>query len=436
MLKIKNMCSKKLKVPVVLLALTFLFVSFSPLMLHAKEEKTTVRIAYNNYFKKSFGPADPPIEAIKKEVSKKYPNIEVELNVTPLALGKMHNQLVTWFMSEDSTVDILGVHPVWMAEFGEAGWLLPLEDRIDKELLDSLNQSYLESHTYNGELLGLGPWWGGIGGLYYRKDLLNEYGFEPPETYSELVEIAETILKDRPNLTGWTWPAMNDQVLVNRWGEFLRGFGGEYFNEDGRCALNSDDGVEALEFMNSLIEDGITPRQVTNWKEADSQVRFINGDAIFHTGRQDLFLTLDNPEKSEVVDKWGFIPNPSQPDGASTGFYEGWAFGINRYTDVPEAATKVLEVMFSLPVQKTFALSQGPIQAHKGVYEDPDVLKHNPKLDQVLEVAKTAQPPFRSPNYPQISDILREEIHASLSGLRSSEKALDDACSRIDRMTE
>ncbi len=436
MLKIKNMCSKNLKVPAVLLTLTFLLVAFSPLMVQAEEDKTTVRIAYNNYFKKSFGPADPPIEAIRKEVSKKYPNIEVELNVTPLEAGRWHDQYVTWFMAEDSTVDILGVGVYWTAEFGEAGWLLPLEDRIDDELLDSLNQSYLESHSYKGELLGLGPWWGGIGGLYYRKDLLNEYGFEPPETYDELVEIAETILKDRPELTGWTWPAMNDQVLVNRWSEFLRGFGGEYFNEDGSCALNSDDGVEALKFMNNLIDEGISPRQVTNWKEEDSQVRFINGDAIFHTGRQDLFLTLDDPEKSEVVDKWGFVPNPSQPDGSSTGFYEGWAFGINRYTDVPEAATKVLEVMFSLPVQKTFALSQGPIQAHTEVYEDPEVLENNPKLDQVSEVAKTAQPPLKSPNYSQIVDVVREEIHASLSGMKSSKRALDDACSRIDSMTE
>jgi multiple sugar transport system substrate-binding protein len=399
-----------------------------------KEE--TVVIAYNEYFTKSFGPADPPIDVIKAAVSEKYPNITVEFQTTPLQAGAWHDTYVTWFMSQDSKVDILGVGAYWTAEFGEAGWLQTLDDKVNPALLKELNPSYLEAHSYNGRLYGLGPWWGGIGGLYYRKDLLDEYGFQPPKTYDELVRIAKAIKADNPDMTGWTWPAMNDTVLVNRWTEFLHGFGGEFFKADGSAAVNSDAAVKALTFMRSLVRDGISPPEITTWKEEDSQTRFINGQAIFHSGRQDMMFWLDNPEQSEVVGKWGFIKNPAQPGGKSAGFYEGWAFSINKYTDVPDAALKVLEVMFSFEVQKLFNLSQGPLQAHMDVYTDPEVLANNPNMEIIEMVADSATPPLPSPYYVEVSDILRRNIHAVLTGQKEPGPALNEAARDIDNIVK
>jgi multiple sugar transport system substrate-binding protein len=399
-----------------------------------KEE--TVVIAYNEYFTKSFGPADPPIDVIKAAVSEKYPNITVEFQTTPLQAGAWHDTYVTWFMSQDSKVDILGVGAYWTAEFGEAGWLQTLDDKVNPDLLKELNPSYLEAHSYNGRLYGLGPWWGGIGGLYYRKDLLDEYGFQPPKTYDELVRIAKAIKADNPDMTGWTWPAMNDTVLVNRWTEFLHGFGGEFFKADGSAAVNSDAAVKALTFMRSLVRDGISPPEITTWKEEDSQTRFINGQAIFHSGRQDMMFWLDNPEQSEVVGKWGFIKNPAQPGGKSAGFYEGWAFSINKYTDVPDAALKVLEVMFSFEVQKLFNLSQGPLQAHMDVYTDPEVLANNPNMEIIEMVADSATPPLPSPYYVEVSDILRRNIHAVLTGQKEPGPALNEAARDIDNIVK
>lgn len=402
----------------------------------AEMKEETVVIAYNEYFTKTFGPADPPIDAIRAEVAKLYPNITVEFQTTPLQAGAWHDTYVTWFMSEDSQVDILGVGAYWTAEFGEANWLQTLDDKVDKALLAKMNPSYLEAHSYNGRLYGLGPWWGGIGGLYYRADLLEEYGFDPPETYDELVMICKKIQADNPGMTGWTWPAMNDTVLVNRWTEFLSGFGGTFFNSDGTSAVNSKEAVAALTFMKSLIDQGISPKEITTWKEEDSQTRFVNGNSIFHSGRQDLMFWLDNPEQSKVVGKWGFVKNPAQPNGKSAGFYEGWAFSINKFTDVPDAALKVLEVMFSFPVQKQFNLSQGPLQAHMDVYSDPDVLKNNPNMEIIEKVADSATPPLPSPDYVEISDVLKRHIHGVLTGQNNPKQALDQAASEINSIVK
>jgi ABC-type glycerol-3-phosphate transport system substrate-binding protein len=122
------------------------------------------------------------------------------------------------------------------------------------------------------------------------------------------------------------------------------------------------------------------------------------------------------------------------PDRKGAGFFEGWGFSINKYSDNPEAAAKVLEVMFDFPVQKGFNLSQGPVQAHMDVYTDPDVLANNPNMPLIQEVANTAIPPIPSPNFTEITVILTEELHSALTGSKDLQAALDDACTQIDEI--
>ncbi|MCL4393307.1 MAG: extracellular solute-binding protein [Chloroflexi bacterium] len=397
----------------------------------APTKKTVVTIAYNGYFNKTFGPADPPIKAIQDAVAKKYPDIEVVLNVMPYEAGPWHDTYVAWFQGQDSSIDLIGVSNYWLPEFGQAGWLLPLDGKISKDVLSHLNPAYVQAFSYKDQILGLGPWWGGIGGLYYRKDLLTKYNLQAPKTYDDLVNDVKTIQAGEKDMSGWTWPALKDQVLVNRWIEYLNGFGGTYFDANGKCAMNSAQGVAALKFMKSLFDTGVTPKEALTWKEEDSMVRFVSGQAIFHTGRQDMSFWLDDPTKSKIAGKWGFIPNPAAPNGHAAGYLEAWAFGINKYSTNPDAAAKVLEVMFSFDVQKAFELSQGPLQANMDVYTDPDVIKNTPSMPLIQPVAATAVT-LPSPKFSDISLILQEELSSALTGTKTTDTALNDACTRID----
>jgi len=396
--------------------------------------RTVVTIAYNGYFQKTFGPAAPPIDAIREEVAKKYPDIQVNLNIMPYEAGPWHDNYLAWFQAEDGTTDLIGMGLYWLPEFAQTDWLMPLNDIVSPDILKQLDPAYLQAFTIDGKLLALGPWWGGIGGLYYRKDLLEEANLKPPQTYDELVADAQAIVKAHPEMSGWTWPALKDQVLVNRWVEFLKGFGGTYFDDAGKCVMNNAQGVTALTFMKSLFDNGVTPKEALTWKEEDSQVRFANGEAIFHTGRQDMMFWLDNPDQTKIVGKWGFVPMPATEPGKGAGFFEGWGFSINKYSKNQDAALKVLEVMFDFPVQKAFNLSQGPVQANMAVYKDPDVIKNNPNMPLVEAVASTAIPPIPSPKFADISSILAEQLHSALTGLKAPQAALDESCKQIDAL--
>jgi multiple sugar transport system substrate-binding protein len=398
----------------------------------AADEPVTVTIGYNRFLESSFGSGPAPIEVIREEVSSRYPNITVELNVMPDTVTGMRDAIAVWMTAEEGTVDIYGIDTPWVPEFGRAGWAVPLNDRIPG-LVENFNERGLATFSHEGEILGI-PFWGSITGMYYRTDLLEEYGFDPPETYDDMIRIADTITADRPELTAFTWPGAKDEEVVMAFSDFLHGFGGSYRDASGEYAFDSEDAVEALSFMKRLIDEGYSPQETTAWRREESQRRFVEGEAIFAWSGSDLVVWLDDPERSSVAGNWEFTTTPAQPDGEAVSISGGFAFGMNPHSDSPSAAERVLEVIASEAVQKGFALAWGPVQYYDGLYEQQDVLEANPNADKITAVLGSAisRPP--STSYTELSSILQEEIHTALTGGKTPREALEDAQARIERL--
>jgi multiple sugar transport system substrate-binding protein len=344
----------------------------------------------------------------------------------------MRDAIAVWMTAEEGTVDIYGIDTPWVPEFGRAGWAVPLNDRIPG-LVENFNERGLATFSHEGEILGI-PFWGSITGMYYRTDLLEEYGFDPPETYDDMIRIADTITADRPELTAFTWPGAKDEEVVMAFSDFLHGFGGSYRDESGEYAFDSEDAVEALSFMKRLIDEGYSPQETTAWRREESQRRFVEGEAIFAWSGSDLVVWLDDPERSSVAGNWEFTTTPAQPDGEAVSISGGFAFGMNPHSDSPAAAERVLEVIASEAVQKGFALAWGPVQYYDGLYEQQDVLEANPNADKITAVLGSAisRPP--STSYTELSSILQEEIHTALTGGKTPREALEDAQTRIERL--
>lgn len=396
------------------------------------DEPVTVTLAYNRFLETSFTDYPPPLEVIQTAVTERYPNIEVQLNLVPDDIGGHRDALTVWMTSQDATIDIYGMDTPWVLEFGEAGWAEPLNERLP-DLETNFATAGLDVFSYEEQRLGV-PFWGSIGGMFYRTDLLAEYGFEPPETYDELLEIARTITAEQPELTGFAWPGARAEALVQTWAEIFLGFGGQYYDDSGNCAINSPAGIEAVEFMRTTIDEGLSPVETVTWNAEEARTRFVAGEAVFLRHNHDIVTWLDDPEQSQIVDQWAFMANPAQPEGQRSGATGGFAFAINPFTDDMEAAVQVLDVIASAEVQRGFALAWGPVQYYAGLYDDPEVQAANPNVELISAVFDSAAPRPPSTNYAQLSDILQEELHSALTDSKPVADALNDACSRIDTL--
>lgn len=398
----------------------------------AADAPVTITLAYNRFLETSFTEHPAPIDVIRSAVAEAHPNIDVQLNIVPDSIEAHRDALAVWMTSQDGTVDIYGMDAPWVLEFGEAGWAVPLNDYLP-DLEERFLQSGLDIFLHEGQRLGV-PFWGSVGGMFYRTDLLEAAGFEPPATYDELVEIVAAIQAEQPDLSGFVWPGARQESLIQTWAEIFLGFGGSYYADDGRCAVNSPQGIAAVTFMVELIDDGISPRETTAWTAEEARTRFVEGEAIFLRHNHDIITWLDDPERSDIVGQWAFMPNPAQPGGEPSGATGGFAFAINPYTDSLPAAVQVIQVIASEEVQKGFALAWGPVQYYRGLYEQPEVQAAHANVGVLADVLPSSASRPRSTNYAQLSDILQQEIHSALTGSKSVENALNDACSRIDAL--
>ena len=394
-------------------------------------DKQTVILSYNRFFNMSFGDGPSPLEAIRQAVAEKYPEIDVQINLAPDNMGQWHDAMAIWITAKDSTIDLYGMDTPWVSEFGAAGWAVPLNEYFPN-IADTFEQAGLDLFSYDGQLLAI-PFWTGTTGLYYRTDLVEAAGFEAPKTWDELTEIVEAIQADNPDLTGYLWSGAKEESLTMVWSEFLYAFGGQYWDDAGACAFNSPEGIEAVEYMKSTVETGLSPQETTSWTNEEARTRFVEGNAIFLRGPHDYITWLNDPEKSSVVDKWAFVPNPSA-GGAQAGSSGGFGLAIQPHTDNLEAALKVMEVIASEEVQKAFAIAWGPVQYYKGLYEIPEVQAAYPEAYRLGPVLETSLARPQHPNYAQVSSIIQDEVHSALTGVKPVEQALDDACDQIDAL--
>lgn len=413
----------------ILLIIVALVAGYFGYMLYVAPPKTEIVFAFNPALEEA-------IYAIENLTEEEYPDIDFVWRAMPWSTDAQHDSYVVWLTAEDPKPDIIAIDVIWPGEFAEAEWIEPLDDYMTQEMRDTFIPSTLESFTFNGKLWAV-PLFVGTPGLYYRTDILEEFDYDPPETYDELVTQAKTILADPDyaDMHGFAWQGAKYEGLICSWLEFHTGFGAEVFDENWNVVVNSDEGVEALQFMVDLIyTEQVSPEATTTWMEEDARVEFTEGNAIFHRNWPYVPALADDPDESEIVGKWGLVPNPHAAGYESAATLGGWALAINAFSEHKEEAWKVIELIASYDGMKEFTVRYGEAPPLDALYDDEDILEAFPHMALLRDIMDGVTPRPMHPKYPEISDILQEEIHAALTKIKTPEEALDSAASRLEAL--
>ncbi|NJL94430.1 MAG: sugar ABC transporter substrate-binding protein [Anaerolineae bacterium] len=201
-------------------------------------------------------PFIPALEALIVEFEAQNPNIRINSVALPFPEA---DQLLVRALGGDMP-DISMTHTNWVGPLLEAGVLAPLEDGLLLNLED-YNPNVLG--YYEGDLLTV-AWAIAPTVLYYNVNLLNEAGYDaPPQTFDELTEMAYAIDALDEDYYGM---AIDNLQLNNSgfyfYGNIIRYFGGQLFDEDGNVVINSPETVAAYEFVDQIFEDGLSPEGV------------------------------------------------------------------------------------------------------------------------------------------------------------------------------
>jgi ABC-type glycerol-3-phosphate transport system substrate-binding protein len=224
----------------------------------------------------------------------------------------------------------------------------------------------LANDTQNGSTYAV-PWFGGVRGIWYRKDQFKAAGItSTPTTWAQLVADAQKLMAKYPGTYGIGAPSNYTNAIVS----FIWGAGGQVATESGgkwTGDLTSPASEAGIRFYQGLYTaDHLSPASYIGQTELGNVGATSGGsNEDFALGKLDMYI--DGPWASaefpkNAVDKsnWASFPIPSQngPTPAPA-FAGGSDLGVWATSKYPQADWDLIQVMDSTANSTSFANLQG-----------------------------------------------------------------------------
>ncbi|MBX9243865.1 ABC transporter substrate-binding protein [Actinotalea ferrariae] len=241
------------------------------------------------------------------------------------------------------------------------GALAPIDDLIERDGVDvgqfyeqAMGEMVVDDQTYGLPLLVDNR------SLFFNPTVLEEAGLEPPTTWDELRTVAAQVTQREGGSLSRAGFSLGDPGLFNMW---LRQAGGSMFSEDGTTtAFNSPEGLEVLEFWQSILDDGTF------------ELGFGEGVDAFAEG--DLVMKYDGPWALSGLDaaevEYGIVEPVAGPDGDKAAGMGGFGLVIPEGAPNPEGAWEFIKWWTTQPENGvSFAEISGWIPANVEAANDP-----------------------------------------------------------------
>ncbi|OYD17183.1 transcriptional antiterminator [candidate division WOR-3 bacterium JGI_Cruoil_03_44_89] len=365
-------------------------------------------------------------------------HISVKLLRQPTDTDLRRQSLVTPLNAKEKDPDLFLMDVAWVAQFAASGWLFSLDSRIKKTSFDitQLFSSVVNQvDVYKGEVISL-PVYIDCGLLYFRKDLLIKYGCPVPEIWSDFLECAKEIQgeerKNNPNFYGFVWQGAQYEGLVCNFIEFIASNGGDITDKSGSITVNSEENIQALQFMRDLIHKYkiSPPNTFTEMREEEVRTFFESGNALFERNWPYAWKLHDS-QGSPVRGKVGITLLPKFDNGRHAASLGGWHIGISRYSDKKDEAWELVKFILSYKTQKKLCLNLAWNPARVDVYDDTEVKERMPHMNVLKKAFENAVARPNFPYYTQISEVLQRYVNTAISGKINSGEALEQAQQEI-----
>ncbi len=363
------------------------------------------------------------------EFEKTHPNIKVQLVELPNNTDTNRQSLATEIGGGATTPDVYMGDVIWPAQFGQNQLAVPLNKYLPSSFFNRFASGLVQGASYKGNVYGA-PLFVDSGFLYYRKDLLQKAGLQPPQSWEQLMSDAQTLQKKGLVKYGFVWQGAPYEGLTCDFMEYLTDAGGQVLNSQGQPTIDSPQAQKAVSFMKSLITSGVSPKAEVTFQEAQSMNVFDQGNAAFLRNWDYAWSNSQNPADSKVVGKVGVEPLPTfgGPNGHAT--IGGWDLYVNPHTKNLNASLEFINWMTGVQAQTILATKYSEIPTNAAVQNDPQVKKVNPVLNIVSQV-KLVSRPSQTPSYPQVSQAIYTNVNQALSGGTSVSAALKKAQQQI-----
>lgn len=370
-------------------------------------------------------------QPLKADFEQQNPDITLEIVAGPNDTNLVEDLYTSAFLLGDSPYDLIYADIAWIPKFAAAGWLQPLDDYLEPGELDGFLSGDIEGGRYR-EMLYRMPFRSDGGMLYYRTDLLAEAGYDPPQTFADLLDISQSLQDQGLTDWGFVWQGRQYEGLAAMFVEILTGHGGYWVDpETFDVGLDEPEAIAAVEFLREAIASGISPPGVTTYAEEETRRLFENGRTAFLRNWPYVFaLASDSP----IAGKFAIQPMVHAPGQVSGACQGGWGMAIAATSHHPQETWRVIQYLTSTEAQRNYILETGYVPSRIALFNDPEILAKYPHYADLLGVVEnsTLRPPIAQ--YAQASDILQRFLSAALTARLTPERAMAQAAAETRRL--
>ena len=359
----------------------------------------------------------------------------VEVNTELTTYDDWQEKMTLNLSSESSAYDITYIFPPDLATFADNGWLMPLDDYIEK-YWDEYNfgdipQYLWDAYTYDGHIYGVpSHQWAAL--LFARDDVLEDAGLEVPTTLDELVDVSSQLTTD--DMSGLTLSLKASDLLAVTFQCFMTACGGWWFDDEMHPTFNSPEAMQAIEYIQKLMP--YLPDGSTTYGSDEASLAMSQGLAAMGLIQTTKSADMDNEKKSVVVGNVGFYSSPSlEEGGAPASLFATAGYAISAFTEqdpdlvfrtmcnaltedvMAEGAESGMPVRESLLNDELFAERQDYAAAWEAIQGGAQMRPAIPEFSEIMEISMTA-----------LADVLTNGTDA--------QTAMDEAAAQCEQILE
>lgn len=308
------------------------------------------------------------------------------------------------------------------------GLVEPLDDYMTPGFKAQFVPSLInEGAQYQGRTFGL-PIAVSVRALYYNKDLFERAGITtPPVTWDDLRADAIKVSQLSPDIRGFGIQGKTQETSTYFY-YFLWGNGGEVLSADGtRATFNSAQGVEALNFLQGLVDAKATNPDPSKDARVDLENDFVAGKYGMIISLNSLATRLDKEAKF----KYGVtaLPYKTKP----TTFAVEDTLILFKPADNKDLAWQFIQFIYQDKYRLDYDVRTTGVPEKLTVAADPK-FSSNPlavSFQNNLRVARFEPVNTRSQN---IADTLTAELASVYTRAKTPKAGLDSAASKVNSL--
>jgi multiple sugar transport system substrate-binding protein len=337
---------------------------------------------------------------------------DIETQLLPTSASEQRIQLARRLAAEDSSIDLMSLDPVFVAEFADADFLEDIPDDMQSELEDGTLQGAVDGATWEDQLV-VAPFWANTQVLWYRKSIAEAAGLDmsQPVTWDQIIDAAS----DQGGTVGVQANKYEGYVVwINA---LIAGAGGDIVSDteagaDASVDLDSEAGREAARIIQKLAQSPAAEADLSVSNEGTVLVPFATDPGGFQVNWT--FVYANYQADKAVAEDLGWARYPQTvPGEESAPPIGGIDIGVSAFSEHPDFALEAASCIASDENQVTFAVQTGQMPSSETAYQAQELTESFPPdlLQLFQESVDTAGPRPASPYWASIVNAILNEWH-------------------------